>query len=189
MPAAERSFVKTVTFDSKIYVIGFTTRENSWANELDTVAGHWEALPSPKLGIYRKEVVGCVTRGVVYRLPTEITSSPKSTRIKYWKSLVAPGSGSPETATGIFSYTTTANSEAEGTTLPTVLAETRVSGTLTAFAALSQGKLLNMMRSAALLTPIAYLGRMPSLLIRAAAQYFFAEDIYFLGVREFIPKG
>ncbi|KAF3443380.1 hypothetical protein FNV43_RR13062 [Rhamnella rubrinervis] len=62
-------------------------------------------------------------------------------------------------------------------------------GTLTAFAAFSENKLLNMLRSSALLSPVAYLGQMPSLLARTIAETFLAEDLYLLGAREFIPRG
>ncbi|KAG8642237.1 triacylglycerol lipase 2 [Manihot esculenta] len=62
-------------------------------------------------------------------------------------------------------------------------------GTLTALAALSQEKLPNMLRSAALLSPIAYLNQITSLLTKAAADAFLAEDIYWLGLREFAPQG
>ncbi|KAL5581776.1 hypothetical protein UlMin_014218 [Ulmus minor] len=62
-------------------------------------------------------------------------------------------------------------------------------GTLMAFAAFSEHNLLSMIRSAGLLSPIAYLGQMPSQLARAAAEIFLAEDIYWLGLREFVPKG
>ncbi|KAA8524763.1 hypothetical protein F0562_011186 [Nyssa sinensis] len=62
-------------------------------------------------------------------------------------------------------------------------------GTLIAFAAFSQEKLLNMLRSAALLCPIAYMGQMPSPLARSAAETFIAEDLYWLGVNEFAPRG
>lgn len=48
-------------------------------------------------------------------------------------------------------------------------------GTLTAFSALSQGKLLDTLRSAALLAPVAFLSRIPSLLTRAIADIFLAE--------------
>ncbi|CAK9134761.1 unnamed protein product [Ilex paraguariensis] len=62
-------------------------------------------------------------------------------------------------------------------------------GTLIAFSAFSQKKLLNMLRSAALLSPIAYLGQMPSPLSRSAADAFLAEDLYWLGLHEFAPRG
>ena len=56
-------------------------------------------------------------------------------------------------------------------------------GTLMALAAFSQDKLLNAIRSASLLCPIAYLGRIPSSLARAAAMFFLAE------VRQTHPRG
>ncbi|XP_052177372.1 triacylglycerol lipase 2-like isoform X2 [Diospyros lotus] len=62
-------------------------------------------------------------------------------------------------------------------------------GTLIAFAAFSEKKLLNMLRSAALLSPIAFLGQMPSPLARAAADAFIAEDLYWLGLNEFSLGG
>ncbi|KAG8642239.1 hypothetical protein MANES_12G068700v8 [Manihot esculenta] len=62
-------------------------------------------------------------------------------------------------------------------------------GTLTALAVLSQEKLPNMLRSAALLSPIAYLNQITSLLSKAAADAFLVEEIYWLGLREFDPQG
>ncbi|KAA8524766.1 hypothetical protein F0562_011189 [Nyssa sinensis] len=62
-------------------------------------------------------------------------------------------------------------------------------GTLIALAAFSQEKLLNMSRSAALLSPIAYMGQMPALLARYSAQTFSAESLYLSGVRELSPTG
>ena len=44
-----------------------------------------------------------------------------------------------------------------------------------ALAAFSQDKVVNMLRSAALLSPIAYLNHIPSLLTRTAADIFLAE--------------
>ncbi|KAF2284866.1 hypothetical protein GH714_031419 [Hevea brasiliensis] len=61
--------------------------------------------------------------------------------------------------------------------------------TLTALAAFSQEKLSNMLRSAALLSPIAYLNQIPSLLTKVAADMFLAEELYWLGLREFVPDG
>lgn len=46
---------------------------------------------------------------------------------------------------------------------------------MTALSAFSEGKLLNMLRSAALLSPVAYLGQMPSILARTIAQTFSIE--------------
>ncbi|XP_050884898.1 triacylglycerol lipase 2 [Lathyrus oleraceus] len=60
-------------------------------------------------------------------------------------------------------------------------------GTLVAFVALSQGKLVNMLRSAALLSPIAHMNQLASPAIKLAAQLFLANDVYWLGLREFIP--
>ncbi|XP_062103604.1 triacylglycerol lipase 2-like [Humulus lupulus] len=63
-------------------------------------------------------------------------------------------------------------------------------GTLMAFAAFSQDyKVSNMLRSAALLSPIAYLNQIPSILTKAAADLFLGEQLYWLGLHEFIPKG
>ncbi|KAF8414164.1 hypothetical protein HHK36_002163 [Tetracentron sinense] len=62
-------------------------------------------------------------------------------------------------------------------------------GTLIALAAFSQEQLLNMLRSAALLSPIAYLSHMPSPIARTAAENFIAEGYYWLGIDEFDPKG
>lgn len=48
-------------------------------------------------------------------------------------------------------------------------------GTLTALASFSKGQLVSMLRSAALLSPIAYLGQMTSPLATNAADNFLAE--------------
>ncbi|XP_058760913.1 triacylglycerol lipase 2-like [Vicia villosa] len=60
-------------------------------------------------------------------------------------------------------------------------------GTLVALVNLSQGKLLNMLRSAALLSPIAHMNHVASQITKLAAQLFLANDVYWLGLREFIP--
>lgn len=44
-----------------------------------------------------------------------------------------------------------------------------------AFGAFSKQEVVSMVRSAALLSPIAYMGQMPSPLARAAADVFIAE--------------
>ncbi|XP_019450658.1 PREDICTED: triacylglycerol lipase 2-like isoform X1 [Lupinus angustifolius] len=64
-------------------------------------------------------------------------------------------------------------------------------GTLMALCAFSQQKqqLLKMLRSAALLSPIAHVNLIPSQPARFAAEKFVADDLYWLGIREFIPKG
>ncbi|KAH7520906.1 hypothetical protein FEM48_Zijuj08G0195400 [Ziziphus jujuba var. spinosa] len=62
-------------------------------------------------------------------------------------------------------------------------------GTLIALAAFSKNQLLNIVRSAALLSPIAYVGQMTSPLARYAAEHFIAEGLYSLGVHEFDPVG
>lgn len=53
--------------------------------------------------------------------------------------------------------------------------DTSNQGTLIALASFSQDKMLNMLRSAALLSPIAYMGQMSSFLVRCAADIFLAE--------------
>lgn len=60
-------------------------------------------------------------------------------------------------------------------------------GTLLAFTAFSQEKLVNMTKSAALLGPIAYLGQLSSVFGRTIVTT--AEQAYRLGVPEFIPEG
>ncbi|GAU23919.1 hypothetical protein TSUD_181080 [Trifolium subterraneum] len=60
-------------------------------------------------------------------------------------------------------------------------------GTLMAFATLSQGQLLNMLRSAALLSPIAHMNQISSKETKLGADLFLANDIYWLGIREFSP--
>ncbi|CAL5192864.1 unnamed protein product [Lathyrus oleraceus] len=61
-------------------------------------------------------------------------------------------------------------------------------GTLMAFAALSQGQLLDMLRSVALLSPIAHMNQISSIGTKLAADLFIANDIYWLGIREFNPN-
>ncbi|GMI80083.1 hypothetical protein HRI_001677600 [Hibiscus trionum] len=62
-------------------------------------------------------------------------------------------------------------------------------GTLMALAAFSKTEVLNMLRSAALLCPIAYLGQMTSPLARNVADNFIAETVYWLGLDEFDQRG
>ncbi|KAK7306901.1 hypothetical protein VNO77_44862 [Canavalia gladiata] len=62
-------------------------------------------------------------------------------------------------------------------------------GTLMALAAFSQGQVLNMLRSAALLSPIAHMNQITSQLTKVAADTFLADDLYWLGLREIIPNG
>ncbi|XP_051199296.1 triacylglycerol lipase 2 [Lolium perenne] len=62
-------------------------------------------------------------------------------------------------------------------------------GTLIILAAFSERKLLHLVRSAALLCPIAYLDRTKSKLSRVAAQIFLADTARFLGWHEFNPFG
>ncbi|XP_024029357.1 F-box/kelch-repeat protein SKIP6-like [Morus notabilis] len=63
VPTVERGVLTTTVLDGKIYLIGMWTEEDSWVDVFDTVAGRWEAIPSPKLRAYGKEVVGCDIRG------------------------------------------------------------------------------------------------------------------------------
>ncbi|GMI66259.1 Myzus persicae-induced lipase 1 [Hibiscus trionum] len=61
-------------------------------------------------------------------------------------------------------------------------------GTLIALASFSQqDKLINLFRSAALLSPIAYLNQIQSQLTKDAAQLHIAEELYSLGYYEFPP--
>ncbi|KAF7831729.1 triacylglycerol lipase 2-like [Senna tora] len=62
-------------------------------------------------------------------------------------------------------------------------------GTLIALAAFSKYQLSNMLRSAALLSPIAYVSQMTSPLARNAAENFIAESLYKLGIFEFDLRG
>ncbi|XP_058220144.1 triacylglycerol lipase 2-like isoform X2 [Rhododendron vialii] len=62
-------------------------------------------------------------------------------------------------------------------------------GTLMALAAFSQQQSLNMIRSAALLSPIAYLDQITTLLGKAAAYSMIGDVLYWSGVHEFIPGG
>ncbi|XP_055959560.1 triacylglycerol lipase 2-like [Mercurialis annua] len=62
-------------------------------------------------------------------------------------------------------------------------------GTLIALAAFSKSQQLNMLRSAALLSPIAYVGQITSPLATNAADNFIAEALYWLGLHEFDPRG
>ncbi|KAH7859997.1 hypothetical protein Vadar_008005 [Vaccinium darrowii] len=62
-------------------------------------------------------------------------------------------------------------------------------GTLMALAAISKQQSVNMLRSAALLSPIAYLNQIPTLLGKAAAYSLIGDALYWLGVDEFIPGG
>ncbi|KAK1568800.1 hypothetical protein Q3G72_028924 [Acer saccharum] len=62
-------------------------------------------------------------------------------------------------------------------------------GTLIALASFSEDQLMNYLRSAALLSPIAYVGQVTSPLARNAAENFLAEGLYWLGLDEFDPKG
>ncbi|KAM7498361.1 hypothetical protein LguiA_022775 [Lonicera macranthoides] len=62
-------------------------------------------------------------------------------------------------------------------------------GTLIALASFSKGQLVSLLRSAALLSPIAYVGQMTSPLARTAVDNFVAEALYKLGIHEFDLKG
>ncbi|KAM0011561.1 putative triacylglycerol lipase [Helianthus debilis subsp. tardiflorus] len=62
-------------------------------------------------------------------------------------------------------------------------------GTLIAMAAFSKGELVSMLRSAGLLSPVAYVGEITSPLGRNAAENFIAETLKWLGLHEFNPKG
>ncbi|CAN6194149.1 unnamed protein product [Urochloa humidicola] len=62
-------------------------------------------------------------------------------------------------------------------------------GTLIILAAFSEHKLVDIVRSAVLLCPIAYLHRMKSRLVWLAARIFLAETIHMLGYHEFNPVG
>ncbi|KAM0062201.1 putative triacylglycerol lipase [Helianthus debilis subsp. tardiflorus] len=62
-------------------------------------------------------------------------------------------------------------------------------GTLIAMAAFSKGELVSMLRSAGLLSPVAYAGEITSPLGRNAAENFIAETLKWLGLHEFNPKG
>ncbi|CAI0439936.1 unnamed protein product [Linum tenue] len=62
-------------------------------------------------------------------------------------------------------------------------------GTLIALASLSKGLLMDKLRSATLLCPIAYLGQMNSFLARVGVDLFIAKELYWLDFKEFNPKG
>ncbi|KAI8552046.1 hypothetical protein RHMOL_Rhmol06G0233900 [Rhododendron molle] len=62
-------------------------------------------------------------------------------------------------------------------------------GTLMALAAFSKQQSLNMIRSAALLSPIAYLDEITTLLGKAAAYSMIGDVLYWLGAHEFFPGG
>ncbi|KAK9663911.1 hypothetical protein RND81_14G005700 [Saponaria officinalis] len=62
-------------------------------------------------------------------------------------------------------------------------------GTLIALAAFSQQRLVNMVRSAGLLSPVAYLSRMTSPLARNAVDNFMSELLYWSGLHQFVPRG
>ncbi|KAL2320283.1 hypothetical protein Fmac_029252 [Flemingia macrophylla] len=62
-------------------------------------------------------------------------------------------------------------------------------GTLIALASFSEGKLINQLKSAALLSPIAYLSHMHTALGVIAAKSFVGEITTLFGLAEFNPKG
>ncbi|XP_020238028.1 triacylglycerol lipase 2 [Cajanus cajan] len=62
-------------------------------------------------------------------------------------------------------------------------------GTLVALASLSEGKLVNQVKSVALLSPVAYLSHMRTALGVIAANSFVGEIINLIGMAEFDPKG
>ncbi|KEH22048.1 putative triacylglycerol lipase [Medicago truncatula] len=62
-------------------------------------------------------------------------------------------------------------------------------GTLIALASFSEGKLINQLKSAALLSPIAYLSHMNTALGVIAAKSFIGEITTLFGLAEFNPKG
>ncbi|XP_010248961.1 PREDICTED: triacylglycerol lipase 2 [Nelumbo nucifera] len=62
-------------------------------------------------------------------------------------------------------------------------------GTLIALASVSQGKLVDKLRSAALLSPVAYLSHMTTALGLLAARAFVGEITTLIGFSEFNPKG
>ncbi|MED6131799.1 hypothetical protein PIB30_013281 [Stylosanthes scabra] len=62
-------------------------------------------------------------------------------------------------------------------------------GTLMALASFSEGKLVNQVKSAALLSPIAYLSHMTTRLLDLAARFYIDQLTRIFGLSEFIPKG
>ncbi|WJX82732.1 hypothetical protein P8452_65454 [Trifolium repens] len=62
-------------------------------------------------------------------------------------------------------------------------------GSLIALASFSQGKLLNIVRSDVLLSPIAHMDQISPVGTKLAASYFLAEEVYWLGLRKFLPNG
>ncbi|KAK8925939.1 Triacylglycerol lipase 2 [Platanthera zijinensis] len=62
-------------------------------------------------------------------------------------------------------------------------------GTLIALASFSEQKLINMIRSAALLSPIAYVNHIPSLFLQGAARIYLLEELYWLGIARLNPSG
>ncbi|MED6114905.1 hypothetical protein PIB30_085070 [Stylosanthes scabra] len=61
-------------------------------------------------------------------------------------------------------------------------------GTLMALTAFSQHKLLHMLRSGTMLSPIAHLNHIKTKISKIAAELFLGRTAYWLGLREFVPK-
>ncbi|KAK7327224.1 hypothetical protein VNO80_31589 [Phaseolus coccineus] len=62
-------------------------------------------------------------------------------------------------------------------------------GTLMAFTAFSEGQVFNMLRSAAMLSPIAHMREVNSPIARIFADYYLAHHLDVIGVHELIPNG
>ncbi|PKA57952.1 Triacylglycerol lipase 2 [Apostasia shenzhenica] len=62
-------------------------------------------------------------------------------------------------------------------------------GTLIALGSFSEQNLISMVRSAALLSPIAYLDQLPSPFMQGAARLYLGEELYQLGITRFNPNG
>ncbi|XP_068666869.1 triacylglycerol lipase 2-like [Aristolochia californica] len=62
-------------------------------------------------------------------------------------------------------------------------------GTLIALASFAQGKLVDQLKSAALLSPVAYLSHMTTNIGLLASKAFVGEMVTWLGIAEFNPKG
>ncbi|XP_077228096.1 triacylglycerol lipase 2-like [Tasmannia lanceolata] len=62
-------------------------------------------------------------------------------------------------------------------------------GTLVVLASFSEGKLVEKLKSAALLSPVAYLSHMTTPIGKVAAKAFVGEVVTLLGIAEFNPKG
>ncbi|CAN0881345.1 Triacylglycerol lipase 2 [Linum grandiflorum] len=62
-------------------------------------------------------------------------------------------------------------------------------GNLLAMAAVSKGHLVDKLTSLTMLCPVAYMHHMSSLLMRGSINLFFAEEFYWLNIKEFDPNG